>query len=351
MTTRNSILELTDVTVSYGDVEVVRDVSIDITESEVLSIVGPSGSGKSTLMRAIAGLEPVAGGQIALAERPVSSDSIQMRPQDRDVGMVFQNFALWPHKTVRENVSFPLVATGTQRADARARVAEVLSLVELDGYEDRYPGDLSGGQRQRVALARALAPDPSLLLLDEPLSSLDAQLKRHLLSELDRIQSEVGVTTIYVTHDQHAAMQIADRIAILRDGQLQQVGSPRDVYRSPVNEFVATFVGELNAFSPAILTRVFGHGDVDQAARVGIRPEDFRLQPVAATDGDRQLAHSDRDTRARGTVERATFLGDRTRYEVRIDGVSLTVVEHSRTQYDEDSPVLVEFDRADVIEL
>lgn len=351
MTTDKPLLELEDVTVSYGDVQAVQDVSIGITEGEVLSILGPSGSGKSTLIRAIAGLEAVDSGQITLAGRPVSSDSVQTRPQDRDVGMVFQNFALWPHKTVHENVSFPLAEDGTAATAVRERVSEILSLVELDGYEDRYPGDLSGGQQQRVALARALAPDPSLLLLDECLSSLDARLKNRMLSELDRIQSEIGVTTIYVTHNQQDAMQIADRIAVLRDGALQQVGSPSGVYRSPVNEFVAKFVGEINIFPPSELNRVFDYNVSSRTSKVGIRPEDLRLRHIAATDGDQRNMQPDQQKCTRGTIEEASFLGDQTRYEVRIDDVALTVIEHSRTQLNGGSPVQVEFDQSALIRI
>ena len=351
MTSNNPLLELEELTVSYGDVDAVRDVSIEIIEGEVLSIVGPSGSGKSTLIRAIAGLEAVDRGQVTLAGQPLSSNSVQVRPQARDIGMVFQNFALWPHKTVRENVAFPLTADGMAAASVRERVSEVLSLVELDGYEERHPGDLSGGQQQRVAVARALAPDPSLLLLDECFSSLDARLKNRMLSELDRIQSEIGVTTVYVTHDQQDAMQIADRIAVLRDGTLQQVGSPVDVYRTPENGFVANFVGEINALSTNALAQAFGHRVSSRLSEVGIRPEDFRLLPVAATDGDRQSVAPDQKKRTRGTITEASFLGDQTRYEVRVDDVSLTVVEHSRKQFDEGSPVQVEFDRSALVEM
>ncbi|MFB6302582.1 MAG: ABC transporter ATP-binding protein [Haloferacaceae archaeon] len=351
MTAEEPLLELEDVTVSYGNVRAVQNVSLDISEGEVLSILGPSGSGKSTLIRAIAGLEAVDSGHITLAGRSVSSESVQMRPQDRDIGMVFQNFALWPHKTVRENVAFPLAEDGTASTAVRERVSEVLSLVELDGYEDRYPGDLSGGQQQRVALARALAPDPSLLLLDECLSSLDARLKSRMLSELARIQSEIGVTTIYVTHNQQNAMQLADRIAVLRDGVLQQTGSPSGVYRSPVNEFVANFVGEINVLSCDELKRVFKHSVSGDTSKVGIRPEDLGLRQAAATDGAQLHVPDDPRWQTRGTVEEAVFLGDQTRYEVRIDDVVLTVIEHSRTQLDVGSLVQVEVDQSALIEV
>lgn len=351
MTTEPPLLELDDITVSYGDIRAVRNVSLDVPEGEILSVLGPSGSGKSTLIRAIAGLEAVDSGRVALAGDTVSSDSVQMRPQDRDIGMVFQNFALWPHKTVRENVAFPLVEDGTAAPAVRERVSEVLSLVELDGYEDRYPGDLSGGQQQRVALARALAPDPSLLLLDECLSSLDARLKSRMLSELDRIQSEVGVTTIYVTHNQQDAMQLADRIAVLRDGALQQAGSPSGVYRSPVNEFVANFVGEINVLSCDKLGRVFEYSVSGDTSRVGVRPAAISLGRVTATDGAQSDDADDPRGYTRGTVEESVFLGDHTRYEVRIDDSSLTVIEHSRTQLDVGSPVRVAVERSALIEI
>lgn len=351
MTTEDPLLELEDVTVCYDDVRAVRNVSLDVAEGEVLSVLGPSGSGKSTLIRAIAGLEAVDSGHITLAGRPVSSESVQMRPQDRDIGMVFQNFALWPHKTVHENVAFPLAEGETAASAVSERVSSVLSLVELDGYGDRYPGDLSGGQQQRVALARALAPDPSVLLLDECLSSLDARLKSRMLSELARIQSEIGVTTIYVTHNQQDAMRLADRIAVLRGGVLQQVGSPNEVYRSPTNEFVANFVGDINVLSCEELNRVFGH-DVDgETSRVGIRPEDLSLRQAAATDGASLHVPDEHRWQTEGTVEETVFLGDQTRYQVRVDDVVLSVIAHARTRLEVGSSVRVEVDRSALIDI
>ena len=234
-------IELQSVTKTYpGSTDpAVKSVSLAVEKGTLVTLLGPSGSGKTTLLRLIAGFERAGAGEILLAGKRVSGAGSWVPPEKRGVGMVFQDYALFPHLTVARNVGF-----GYREPDKQARIREVLELVDLVGYEGRYPHELSGGQQQRVALARALARRPVVVLLDEPFSNLDAALRVHMRLELKRILKNAGATAVLVSHDQADALAISDRIAVLKDGALQQVGSPRDIYRFPENRFVATFVGQ-----------------------------------------------------------------------------------------------------------
>ena len=288
-----SKVRLSDVTKVYDDVLAVEEVDLTVQDGEFLVMVGPSGCGKSTTLRMIAGLETITAGEIEIGDRVVND----VRPQDRNIAMVFQNYALYPHMTVRENMSFGLrLSDEYDDAEIDERVEEAAELLEIPELLDDLPKQLSGGQQQRVALGRSIVRDPEVFLMDEPLSNLDAKLRTQMRTELQRIQEELGVTTIYVTHDQTEAMTMGDRIAILDDGEIQQVAEPSVCYDRPNNEFVAGFIGSpsMNFFDVAVTrtddgVHVTGDGfettlpislDADDYT-LGVRPEDLRV----ATDG------------------------------------------------------------------
>ncbi len=232
-------VELINISKRYGSVEVVHGIDLKINQSEFIVLVGPSGCGKSTVLRMIAGLESISGGQIKIGERIVNKVS----PKDRNVAMVFQNYALYPHMTVRDNMAFSLKMTNVPKTEINKKVQDAAETLELTKYLDRKPAALSGGQRQRVAMGRAIVRQPDVFLFDEPLSNLDAQLRTQMRMELKKLHMKFKTTTIYVTHDQIEAMTLADRIVILKDGFIQQVGSPIDVFEKPTNVFVAQFIG------------------------------------------------------------------------------------------------------------
>lgn len=235
------MLELQQVAVAYGDYTVVRDINLSLAQGQIGCLVGPSGCGKTTLLRAIAGFEPVASGVISLQRQPVSSSDMQLAPELRQVGMVFQDFALFPHLNVADNIAFGLGKLG--KTDKTARVQQLLQLVGLPNLGHRYVHQLSGGQQQRVALARALAPQPQVLLLDEPFSNLDTELREGLAREIRQILQQLRITAIMVTHDQNEAFAMADMIGVMEFGRLQQWATPYDLYHKPVNRFVADFIG------------------------------------------------------------------------------------------------------------
>ncbi|TGV64922.1 ABC transporter ATP-binding protein, partial [Mesorhizobium sp. M00.F.Ca.ET.149.01.1.1] len=234
-----------DVYKSFGATQILHGVSVDIDDGEFVTLVGPSGCGKSTLLRMIAGLEKISRGHISIGSRIVND----VAPKERDVAMVFQNYALFPHMTVAENIAFPLKMRGLQKAQVTERVRQSLAMVRLEQYRDRKPGMLSGGQQQRVALARAAIYQPSLLLMDEPLGALDKNLRDEMQEEIKRFQQELGITVIYVTHDQQEAAFLADRIGIMKDGAMVQIGTPRELYERPTSRFVAGFLGEASVFA------------------------------------------------------------------------------------------------------
>jgi sulfate transport system ATP-binding protein len=235
-------ITVVEVTKRFGDFAALRDVSVAIPEGSLTALLGPSGSGKSTLLRVIAGLEQPDSGQVLIGDEDVTE-----RPaRTRGVGMVFQHYAAFKHMNVRDNIAFGLEIRKRPRAEIRARVHELLELVQLEGLASRYPAQLSGGQRQRMALARALAVEPSVMLLDEPFGALDARVRKELRAWLRRLHDEVHVTTIIVTHDQEEAMEVAGQIVVLNEGRVEQVGSPRELYEQPANEFVMGFVGPVN---------------------------------------------------------------------------------------------------------
>jgi sulfate transport system ATP-binding protein len=233
------MISVSNVNKHYGDFQALHDVSLDIAPGALTALLGPSGSGKSTLLRVIAGLETPDEGSVVIEDRDVTT----VPPQRRDIGFVFQHYAAFKHMTVRDNVAFGLKVRKRPKAEIAAKVDELLGIVGLAGYQERYPSQLSGGQRQRMALARALAVEPKVLLLDEPFGALDANVRAELRAWLRRLHEEVHVTTVLVTHDQEEAMELADRIVVLNEGRIQQVGAPREVYDAPANEFVMGFLG------------------------------------------------------------------------------------------------------------
>jgi multiple sugar transport system ATP-binding protein len=274
--------------------EAVKDVHLDIDDGEFMILVGPSGCGKSTALRMIAGLEDISRGEVRIGGEPVN----ERPPKDRDIAMVFQNYALYPHMTVRDNMGFALKLAGAERAEIDRKVKEAAEVLDLSQHLDRRPANLSGGQRQRVAMGRAIVRDPKAFLLDEPLSNLDAKLRVQMRTELARLQSRLGTTTVYVTHDQTEAMTLGDRVAVMRAGELQQVGSPGELYNDPRNLFVAGFIGSpaMN-FMPAELSdgRVklpIGEVDAGEATRdradgplvAGLRPESFEQASIVGDD-------------------------------------------------------------------
>jgi putative spermidine/putrescine transport system ATP-binding protein len=283
----------------FGEVRAVDGVDLTIADGEFFSMLGPSGSGKTTVLRLIAGFDLPSGGAILLHGRDVS----HLAPYDRDVNTVFQDYALFPHMSVLQNVEYGLKVKGVSKSERRARASEMLDTVRLGSYGQRKPNQLSGGQRQRVALARALVNRPKVLLLDEPLGALDLKLREEMQVELKAIQHDVGITFIFVTHDQGEALSMSNRVAVFNNGRIEQVGTPRQIYDSPTTEFVAGFVGTSNMLSGAVAQRVLGRN-----GSFTVRPERVRLG--AAGQGE---------AGARGTVRDVQFLGAEYRVRVALD--------------------------------
>ena len=295
----------------YGEVVAVSGVDLDIAPGEFFSMLGPSGSGKTTTLRMIAGFELPTSGRILLHGKDVTHSP----PFERDVNTVFQDYALFPHMTVGDNVAYGLMIKKVEGAKRKERVTEALRMVRLEGYEKRRPGQLSGGQRQRVALARALVNRPRVLLLDEPLGALDLRLREEMQIELKGIQQQVGITFIYVTHDQGEALTMSDRMAVFNKGRIEQVGSPAEVYEKPATRFVAGFVGTSNLITGNAAEQIIG-----QAGTFTVRPEKIRVVgPDETPAGD--------ESSGLGTISKVVYLGPDTRYLVDLDAGATLVVE------------------------
>ena len=306
----------------YGDFVALKGVSLDIKEGEFFTLLGPSGCGKTTLLRMIAGFNSIEGGEFYFGDKLINA----VPAHKRDIGMVFQNYAIFPHLTVEENVAYGLKARKVPSAEIAPRVKEALELVQIAHLAKRKPSELSGGQQQRVALARALVIEPSVLLMDEPLSNLDAKLRVQMRTVIKKLQRKLGITTIYVTHDQEEALAISDRIAVMKDGVIMQCGTPQDIYAKPQNPFVAGFIGTSNFLDCTVSAggevtveglqiKVPVQKDYTGAAKLSARPE--------------QLFFA--DSGLPGEVLFSTFLGDFVEYEVRLaDGQDLIVNEYTK---------------------
>ncbi|MFL6100469.1 MAG: ABC transporter ATP-binding protein [Actinomycetales bacterium] len=301
---RTPAIRMDGVRKTFGDVQAVRGLDLEIADGEFFAMLGPSGSGKTTVLRMIAGFERPDDGRILLGGQDVT----KRPPFERDVNTVFQDYALFPHMSVAQNVQYGLRVKGVGKAERVQRAGEALASVRLDGYGDRRPSQLSGGQRQRVALARALVNRPKVLLLDEPLGALDLKLRQQMQVELKSIQRDVGITFVFVTHDQEEALTMSDRIAVFNDGSVEQVGSSTEVYEKPATPFVAGFVGTTNLVEGAGATRLFG-----QPGTWSIRPERVRVaepgQPVAA-----------HQRTVEGVVSEVVYLGSALRLLVDVGG-------------------------------
>ena len=290
-------ISIKGLTRTFGHVKAVNGVDLDIYEGEFLTLLGPSGSGKTTVLRMIAGFEKPDAGTILLENKDVA----QLPPYERDVNTVFQDYALFPHMNVLTNIEYGLRVKGVSKEERRARALEALKQVRLEGYEDRKPSQLSGGQRQRVALARALVNRPAVLLLDEPLGALDLKLREQMQLELKELQREVGITFIFVTHDQEEALTMSDRIAVFNNGRIEQLGTPREIYDNPKSAFVSEFVGQTNKLN-------------FDGRRINVRPEHITLSKSGSSNG-----HS-----ISGTVTDLIFVGAITRYRFKaLDGTTL----------------------------
>ena len=322
-------VEARNIAVSYGRTQVLRDIDLVVEPGEFFALLGPSGSGKSTLLRLIAGFVPAQSGRLLIGGEDVS----RVPPWRRDVGMVFQNYALWPHMTVWQNVAFGLEERKLPKAVVAAKVQAALALVNLSEYARRRPSQLSGGQQQRVALARTIAIEPKVLLLDEPLSNLDAKLRVHMRDELRQLQRKLGITTIFVTHDQEEAMTTADRIAVMDQGVIQQVGTPMDLFDNPANRFVANFVGSINLL-PGTLHAADGHvrfdspvfGEIALPSRFAApaaRQVELGFRPHAVALKAPELLRDAEHVWLEGAVSDYEFLGEFVRYRLSVGQGSL----------------------------
>lgn len=323
ISTAEIAVDIKNITKRYGNFVALRDATLDIRDNEFFTLLGPSGCGKTTLLRCIAGFEEISEGSIQL----YGQDIADLPPNKRPVNMVFQQYALFPHMNVIDNVMFGLLRLGQPKSEARRRAGEVLEMVRLSEFSDRMPSQMSGGQQQRVALARALAPDPKVLLLDEPLSALDLKLRQAVRLELQQLQKETGITFVFVTHDQEEALTMSNRIAVIADGELQQVGSAKDIYESPKNKFVANFIGETNLIDVDVkqlekgqATCTLPGGEIFQCpaaegantgpGHMSVRPE--RISITSAKDGLMS-----------GTASRHIYLGTDVHVDVVLDNESV----------------------------
>ncbi len=317
---------LTGISKRYGDVVAVRGVDLMVADGEFVTLLGPSGCGKTTTLHMVAGLIPPTNGVIAIGGRVVA-DAARGRfvpPNKRNLGMVFQSYALWPHMTLAANVGYPLKLRRVPPKQRALRVRDVLSLVALDGLAERYPHELSGGQQQRGALARALVGVPDILLLDEPLSNLDAKLREELRAEIRRVQQSVGTTVLFVTHDQDEAMALSDRVAVMRAGAIEQVSTPRVIYEQPATRFVAAFVGAVNlldAMDDGGVARVVGA----PALMLPLAPPAASFSAVVRPEDIALAADTDAASGTVGVIASRTYLGDHASYAVRLGALALRV--------------------------
>jgi iron(III) transport system ATP-binding protein len=348
MADQNSAVSVEELYKAFADrkemVRAVDGISFEVEEGEFYTLLGPSGCGKTTTLRCVAGLERTDAGRISIDHKVVSSHQprVFVPPHKRDIGMVFQSYAIWPHMTVFENVAFPLRVSRQRipRSEITRRVEEALALVQLEGYGSRLATQLSGGQQQRLALARALVREPKLLLLDEPLSNLDAKLREHMRAELRDIQRRLGVTTIYVTHDQIEALAMSNRIALMDQGHIVQEGRPRELYQKPASEFVASFLGSTNLLEAEVLDSAESRwvlrttaGHISAACPPGVKHGDkvtlsLRPENISIHSGPAALGNS-----LEGEVEQFMFLGEMAECRVKVGGTVLRTRQHPNVSF------------------
>ena len=350
----NIIVRLENVSKEFGSVKVINDISLEIYEGEFITLLGSSGCGKTTILRMISGLESVTNGRVYIDGRDVTN----VDPTKREVNTIFQNFALFPKMTVKENITFGLRMNKTKQELIDKRFSNIIKLVKLEGFEDRYPSELSGGQQQRVAIARAVIMNPKVLLLDESLCSLDLKLKKTMQVELKRIQKKLGITFIYVTHNQEEALSLSDRIAIINNGNIEQIGTPQEIYKHPKKVYVADFIGDANIFD-AVVTKTTKNGievsilekfkqeiyteedfKKDDHIKIVIRPEDVRVSKRPLNDC------------IQGTIIDSTYNGDCTHILIDIPGkkdVKASVIDDEK--YNDDEDVYIAFDPKQIIPL
>ena len=312
----------------YGDNIIIDNLSLDIKQGEFFTLLGPSGCGKTTLLRMIAGFNSIENGNFYFNEKRIND----LDPAKRNIGMVFQNYAIFPHLTVEQNVEFGLKNRKVSKEEMKVETDKFLKLMQIDEYRDRMPERLSGGQQQRVALARALVIKPDVLLMDEPLSNLDAKLRVEMRTAIKEIQNSIGITTVYVTHDQEEAMAVSDRIAVMKDGEIQHLGQPKDIYQRPANLFVATFIGKTNVLNGILnnsVLKIAGKYDVnlnnikDKNVKgnvvISIRPEEFVIDENQAKDGIKAF------------IDSSVFLGLNTHYFAHLEsGEKIEIVQESK---------------------
>jgi len=335
-------VKIKNVTKKYGDFKAVNNVSIDIKQGELFTLLGPSGCGKTTLLRMIAGFNSVDGGEIYFGDKLINDEPAYLR----DIGMVFQNYAIFPHMTIFENVAYGLKSRKIQKAEIERRVTETLDIVQISHLRDRMPSDMSGGQQQRVALARAIVIEPKILLMDEPLSNLDAKLRVQMRTMIKKLQNRLGITTVYVTHDQEEALAISDRIAIMKDGEISQMDKPEIVYKKPSDSFVANFIG----------TSIFLEGKAHENSEFSIDKYKFKLNTNKESVGDvlisvrpeQFILTNETDNSLKGEIVISTFLGDYWYYEIETDFGQVIEVHEYTKDYEESrklgSTVQITFD-------
>jgi putative spermidine/putrescine transport system ATP-binding protein len=332
-------IELLGITKSFGAVTAVDHLDLKIHDGEFFSMLGPSGSGKTTVLRLIAGFEMPSSGSVFLD----GADVTKLAPFDRDVNTVFQDYALFPHMTVLENVAYGLRVRGVRKKDRETQARAALETVRLGGYENRKPSELSGGQRQRVALARALIVKPKVLLLDEPLGALDLKLREQMQIELKALQRELGITFIFVTHDQEEALTLSDRVAVFNQGKIEQIGSPRELYDSPASEFVAKFVGTSNIFNEDEAKAIFGASTV-----ISIRPEKIELDAKKPSASQAAMVSP-------GEILETIYVGTANRYLVRLEGgKTITVLRQSSSgeaEFKRGDKVFTQISKSDLVSL
>src|SRR5712692_4536030 len=348
-------VRLTNLRKTFGGVVAVNDITVEFKAGALTAVLGPSGCGKTTTLNLIAGFERPDTGAIHFGERVIADAArgVAVPTNQRNLGMVFQSYALWPHLTVGENVAYGLKMHGVPRTDREVAVRQALESVRLHGYLDRYPHELSGGQQQRVALARALAYSPATLLFDEPLSNLDAQLREEMRVELKDIHDRIGVTAIYVTHDQTEAMVLSDRIVVMGEGRIRQIGTPRELYERPADAYVARFIGRTNFLKSRLLekrddwalVRIDGimqdircryadGASINRSGVLSVRPEAIRVQPASEAKPDAPI----------GQVRSATYLGNLQEYRVAIGGTVIEVEQSGAREWKVGEEVAIEID-------